>query len=256
MVFLFCSGPIATGLISQLGCRVVVMSATVITASTYMILAFSSSIELMLGLYSVIGGLSTGCAYIATLIIIVEYFDKKRGMAIALAFLGIGVNYTLVFPLLIKFILNMSDWRLAMSISACIILQLSVCGALMRPLNPAGSVANSTHHVELRSLSQADANKNEVDELKGSFRYERQDNKMKLYQRNAFLRATFTALKSIFDFRLLIQNTGFLFIALSNLCFFVCYFSPFLYINMVAQWKDISKERVSLMIIIISKTGF
>ena len=79
--FLFCSGPIVAGLANQFGCRTVVMGGAVVTSLMYFLTVFAPNIYIIMVTYGIVGGLSTGCTYITSLIIIAEYFDKKRGIA-------------------------------------------------------------------------------------------------------------------------------------------------------------------------------
>ena len=47
----------------------------------YFLSIYAFNIECIMGTYGVIAGLTTGCTYIASIIVIAEYFDKKRGIA-------------------------------------------------------------------------------------------------------------------------------------------------------------------------------
>jgi MFS family permease len=275
--FLFCSGPIVAGLANQFGCRVVVMGGALVTAAMYIVTAFTSSVYVMMVAYGVIGGVSTGCTYIASLIIIAEYFDKKRGIATGITMAGSGVG-SFVFAPLIGMIIKKSDWRFSMSICACIILQTCVCGAFLRPLNPTGVSAapkSKKRQVELKSLN-TDANNNEkaaeaeenlhqqqrfgsqnvVQTYMGSIYSLNEAGKPKFYERNACLRITYGILKEMTDFKLLFQNFGFLLITLSNLFLFIGYFSPFLYITKIAEDNGIEKAKASFLISIIGKFCF
>ena len=136
--FLFCSGPIVAGLANQFGCRAVIICGAIVTSICYMLTVFSPSIYLMMIFYGIIGGVSTGCTYISSLIIIAEYFDKKRGVATGITMAGSGVGSFMLAPLL-SFLIKKYDWKFTMSICASIILQSAVCGALLRPLNPTSS---------------------------------------------------------------------------------------------------------------------
>jgi fucose permease len=55
--FLFCSGPIVSGLIIQFGIRPVVIVGTVICSITFMIASYAQSIHIIIGIYGVIGGI-------------------------------------------------------------------------------------------------------------------------------------------------------------------------------------------------------
>lgn len=55
--FLFCSGPIVSGLATQFGCRSVVMGGGFITALMYFISIYSVNINGIMGTYGVIAGI-------------------------------------------------------------------------------------------------------------------------------------------------------------------------------------------------------
>lgn len=264
--FLFCSGPIVAGLANSFGCRAVVMGGAVVTAAMYMATVYAPNIYVMMITYGVVGGVSTGCTYIASLIIIAEWFDKKRGIATGITMAGSGVG-SFVFAPLVGYLIQQFDWRFAMSICACIILQCAVLGALLRPLNP----INSSHKpkpkkVELKNLNDTSIPitgdiEEEKDELEGKkiiqtyhgsvMSLNAPSEKLPLHERNAFFRIVIGILKEMTDFRLLFQNAGFLGITLSNFFLFTGYFTPFLYITKIAQSHGISKPQASFLISII-----
>lgn len=128
-------GPIVAALVNQLGCRAVVMGGGLITASMYMVSIFVPNVYFMLGTYGVIGGISTGCTYITSLIVVAQYFDKKRGIATGITMAGSGVG-SFVFAPLIGYLIKHHSWEFTFSICACFILQTVICGALMRPIKP------------------------------------------------------------------------------------------------------------------------
>lgn len=132
--FLFCSGPIVAGLANTFGCRPVVIGGAVVTSAMYISTVFSQSIFIMMGLYGVIGGISTGCTYIASLIIIAEWFDKKRGIATGITMAGSGLG-SFVFPPVVARLIDAFGWRVAMSVCACIIVLCVFFGAMLKPFN-------------------------------------------------------------------------------------------------------------------------
>ena len=132
-----------SGLTNAFGCRAVVMGGGLVTAVVYILTLYAPSLNIMMITYGVIGGVSTGCTYIASLIIIAEYFDKKRGVATGITMAGSGVG-SFVFPPLISAIISSSDWKFTFAICACIILQTCVCGAFLTPLNSLSSSSSSS----------------------------------------------------------------------------------------------------------------
>lgn len=264
--FLFCSGPIVAGLANQFGCRAVVMGGGVVTAAMYMLTVFGPNVWAMLITYGFIGGLSTGCTYIASLIVIAEYFDKKRGVATGITMAGSGVG-SFVFAPLIGYLIKTYDWKFTFSICACIILQTTLCGALMRPLEPVPiSLADKAKQVELKNLNSTGEEKNEhggehhhheegpsrvaLETYHGSV-YSLNEVTPKFYERYSCLRITVGILKEMSDFSLLRQNLGFLLITLSNFFIFFGYFTPFLYITKIAEENGVPKEEASFLISII-----
>ena len=89
----------------------------------------------MMFTYGIIGGISTGCCYLASLIIIPDYFDKKRGIATGITMAGSGVG-SFVLPPIIGGLITANDWKFCMSVCACVVFETCVFGALLKPLNP------------------------------------------------------------------------------------------------------------------------
>ena len=126
-------GPIVAGLANQFGCRVVVMIGALVTTLMYVLTIFAPSIYVMMVTYGIIGGISTGCTYLASLIIIAEYFDKKRGIATGITMAGSGVG-SFAFAPLAGTLIEMYGWKITMAVCTCLIFQTCICGALLRPL--------------------------------------------------------------------------------------------------------------------------
>lgn len=74
---------------------------------------------------------------------------------------------------------------------------------------------------------------------------------LKFYERNSCCRITVGILKEMTDFRLLIENFGFLLIVFSNFFVFSGFFTPFLYITKIAESHGISTERAAFLISIV-----
>ena len=79
-------------------------------------------------------GLSFGAAHLAAITAVTIYFDKFRNLATGIATTGVGVG-TLIFPPLIRALVNFYTWRNAMLLIGAISLNLCVCGALIRPVH-------------------------------------------------------------------------------------------------------------------------
>jgi MCP family monocarboxylic acid transporter-like MFS transporter 14 len=122
-----------SSLANQFGIRPVVMVGAFVTALMYALSAFAPSIYYIMITYGVIGGVSTGCTYIASLIIIAEYFDKKQGMATGVCMAGSGVG-AFAFAPISQVLLNYFDWKYAIMIFGAIIMLCFLMGAVLRPV--------------------------------------------------------------------------------------------------------------------------
>lgn len=131
--FLFCSGPIVAGLANQFGCRVVVVGGAIVTSVMYAATAFAPNVFVQMVTFGVIGGISTGCTYLSSLIVIAQYFDKKRGIATGITMAGSGVG-AFIFAPLIEFLIQQFKWKYTMCIMAGIILLCALLGCLLKPL--------------------------------------------------------------------------------------------------------------------------
>lgn len=78
-------------------------------------------------------GIAYGFSYGPALVVLGRYFDKKRGIASSLGNMGVSVG-SLVFPPVIRLLLDSYGLRGALAVIGGILLNLCVAGALMRPV--------------------------------------------------------------------------------------------------------------------------
>lgn len=227
--FLFCSGPIVAGLTSSFGCRNVIMCGAVVTSCLYFFCVVSPSIVPIWIFYGVIGGVSTGCTYISSLIVIAEWFDKKIGIANGVVMAGSGVGSFLIpnayFGL--RYFINSYDWKFALSICASGILLCCGLGAFLTPLNPPQALSS----VDKTEKKKIDV---QIQTYMGSM-YSLKSDRLPFHQRNKFLKMALDILKDMANFSLLRENMGFLLITMSNFCLFTGYFIPFIYLVSIAE---------------------
>jgi MFS family permease len=99
-------------------------------------------------------GISTGCTYIASLIVIPEYFDKKIGIANGIVMAGSGVGSFFVpnsfFGM--RYFIQTYDWKFTISICASSILLCCGLGALLKPLNPPETSSPSFDKAEKKKM--------------------------------------------------------------------------------------------------------
>lgn len=127
------SGPIASYLTDRYGCRKVSIAGGILAALGFVISAFINSIELLFFTFGILSGFGLSLCYVAAIVIVAYYFEKKRSFATGLSVCGSGIG-TFIFPPFIDFLITEYGWRGTTLILAGLFLNLCVCGALMRDL--------------------------------------------------------------------------------------------------------------------------
>ena len=127
------AGPIASMLTDHFGCRKVTIMGSVIACIGFFLSAFANSILLLLVTLGLITGLGLAVCYVAAIVIVAFYFEKKRSLATGIAVAGSGIG-TFVFAPFMQHLIDVYTWRGCLVIIAGIFLNMSVCGALMRDL--------------------------------------------------------------------------------------------------------------------------
>ena len=79
--FYLLSSPISGALINKFGCRIVCLAGCVIGAIGIGISSLSPNVTTLMITYGVIGGYGLGTMYLPSMVVISDYFDKKRGLA-------------------------------------------------------------------------------------------------------------------------------------------------------------------------------
>lgn len=74
-----------------------------------------------------------GMMYVPAIVMVNLYFESRRSFAVGLAVCGAGVG-TFIFALLIRYMIDMFEWRGAALIEAGILLNCVLGGALFRPI--------------------------------------------------------------------------------------------------------------------------
>ncbi|XP_039290550.1 uncharacterized protein LOC111047355 [Nilaparvata lugens] len=145
------SGPVASFLTDRYGCRRVSIVGGVLAATGFIISSFSNSMEMLFLTFGVIAGFGLSLCYVAAVVIVAYYFDRKRSFATGLSVCGSGIG-TFVFAPVTQFLLGEYGWRGTTLILAGFFLNLCVCGALMRDL--AWTKANAQKNLRKRRRRQ------------------------------------------------------------------------------------------------------
>lgn len=127
------SGPIASILTDRFGCRRVSIFGAILASLGFVISSFTDSIEVLFLTFGVISGFGLSLCYVASVVIVAYYFEKRRSFATGLSFCGSGIG-TFAFAPLTQYLLEEYGWRGTTLILAGFFLNMCVCGALMRDL--------------------------------------------------------------------------------------------------------------------------
>lgn len=127
------SGPIASYLTDRYGCRKVTIVGSITASIGFLLSAMSTSMEMLFVTFGVIAGVGLSLCYVAAVVIVAYYFDKRRSLATGISVCGSGIG-TFIFPPIIQYLISEYGWRGCTVLLAGIFLNMCVCGALMRDL--------------------------------------------------------------------------------------------------------------------------
>ncbi|XP_006614015.1 monocarboxylate transporter 3 isoform X1 [Apis dorsata] len=127
------AGPIVSALTNKYGCRAVCMAGSFLGAAAFVLSTFSTSVNMLMITYGVMGGIGFGLIYLPAVVCVGYYFETKRSLATGIAVCGSGFG-TFAFAPLATMLLEAYNWKGANLILAGLILNCAVFGAMMRPL--------------------------------------------------------------------------------------------------------------------------
>ncbi|XP_075973959.1 monocarboxylate transporter 14-like [Anticarsia gemmatalis] len=127
------SGPIASFLTDRYGCRRVTIFGSILAAIGFVISAFVDNMETLFLTFGIMAGFGLSLCYVAAVVIVAYYFEKKRSLATGISVCGSGIG-TFVFAPLTYVLLDEYGWRGTTLILAGLFLNMAVCGLLFRDL--------------------------------------------------------------------------------------------------------------------------
>lgn len=125
------AGPIMSALVDRYGCRLMTIVAGIVSCIGFLLAAISNSILMLCLTFGLISGLAMGILYVTAVVSVAFWFDKRRNLAVSLASCGIGFG-TLIYSPLTHYLLDIFNWRGTIVVLAGTLLNMCVCGALMR----------------------------------------------------------------------------------------------------------------------------
>ncbi|GBP60080.1 Monocarboxylate transporter 12 [Eumeta japonica] len=125
------AGPVMSALVDRYGCRTMTILAGILSTIGFLLASVSDSIPMLCLTLGFLSGLAMGILYVTAVVSVAFWFDKKRNLAVSLASCGIGVG-TLIYSPLTNYLLEVYDWRNTVVLLAGTLLNMCICGALMR----------------------------------------------------------------------------------------------------------------------------
>jgi len=129
------SGPIASSFTNRYGCRVVTIAGALLGALGLAVSTLAKSITVLYFTIGVCTGLGFGLIYLPAIVSVSMYFEKKRAFATGIAVCGSGLGTFIMAPVT-KGLINKFGWEGAMLITAGLVLNCIIFGAMFRPLQP------------------------------------------------------------------------------------------------------------------------
>ncbi|KAG7189710.1 hypothetical protein KM043_017378 [Ampulex compressa] len=127
------SGPVASFLTDRYGCRRVSIAGSILATAGFVVSSYATSMEVLIFTFGVVAGFGLSLCFVAAVVIVAYYFDKKRSFATGLSVCGSGIG-TFIFAPVTQYLLAEYGWRGTTLILAGLFLNLAVCGCLMRDL--------------------------------------------------------------------------------------------------------------------------
>ncbi|KAL5019056.1 hypothetical protein ScPMuIL_004778 [Solemya velum] len=126
-------GPIASAMATKYGCRKATIFGGIVASLGFLISSQVNSIGMLCFFFGIVGGFGISMGCVTSVVMVAFYFRKKRAFATGLAVCGTGIG-TFLFAPLMEYSINEYGWRGALIIISGIVLNITVCGALYRPL--------------------------------------------------------------------------------------------------------------------------
>lgn len=104
------SGPVASFLTDRYGCRKVTICGAIMASTGFIISSTANSMTVLCITFGILAGFGLSLCYVASVVIVAYYFDKKRSFATGLAVCGSGIG-TFIFAPLIQLLLDEYGWR-------------------------------------------------------------------------------------------------------------------------------------------------
>ncbi|XP_031559590.1 monocarboxylate transporter 12-like [Actinia tenebrosa] len=118
---------------ARFGCRLMTMVGGVLMTLGLLLSSFSNSIKLLYFTHGVLLGIGSSLSYLPALVMVADYFEKKRSLATGIAAAGGNIGALALAPLQ-QVIVESWGWRNCYRFLSVFSLAIVVCGFLFKPL--------------------------------------------------------------------------------------------------------------------------
>lgn len=125
------AGPIMSALVDRYGCKTMTIVGGIVSTIGFVAASYSNTVEALYVTYGLIAGLGMGLLYVTAVVSIAYWFEKRRNLAVGLGSCGVGFG-TFAYSPLTTYLLDEYGWRGTLLLLAGTVLNVCVCGAIMR----------------------------------------------------------------------------------------------------------------------------
>ncbi|XP_072018243.1 uncharacterized protein [Amphiura filiformis] len=128
------TSPLAVGIAGLVGPRPLVIAGTVVVFLGLLATAYAQSITQLMFTVGVLTAFGYGIVISPAVLVVGDYFEEKFSLANGITFSGVSIGQLIWPPLTVELISRFGSWRGAIFIISAIVLNIAVCGALLRPV--------------------------------------------------------------------------------------------------------------------------
>lgn len=148
----YVAGPLASIVANRVGLRLTSIIGSVITSVALFCSTYSTSVNILILSYSVLGGIGLGFIYLPASVACNYYFEKRRGFATGISKCGYSIG-GIAFPPIANVVLTFYGWKAMFYMFSCVSLVNCGCACLLKPLqNVESSVEPSIQEEDKESL--------------------------------------------------------------------------------------------------------
>ncbi|XP_042313294.1 monocarboxylate transporter 12 isoform X1 [Sceloporus undulatus] len=125
--------PLGSFISNHLSCQVGIMLGGLLASAGLILSSFATSLEHLYLSLGVLTGLGFALSYSPAIAMVGNYFNKRKALAYGIAMSGSGIGTFILAPV-VQLLIEQFSWRGALLILGGFVLNLCVCGALMRPV--------------------------------------------------------------------------------------------------------------------------